>query len=110
MVQIPLCFQCHTSNRCHCKVVGPTVGFVAFVVTAVVEWPVGAVVYLFRHSKGRRIMAQPAHVVYPKNLVAATVQNLLAAIAVVPLDAATVLSTLGMHGDHFVRLFAMVET
>ncbi|KAH7852967.1 hypothetical protein Vadar_031564 [Vaccinium darrowii] len=64
--RIPLCFQCHTANRCHCKVVGPTIGFLAFVVTAAVEWPVGAVVYLFRHTKGRRIMAQPAHVVYPK--------------------------------------------
>ncbi|XP_058227040.1 uncharacterized protein LOC131335611 [Rhododendron vialii] len=64
--RIPLCFQCHTSNRCGCKVLGPTVGFVAFVVTAVVEWPVGAVVWLFRHSKGRRIMANPSHVVYPK--------------------------------------------
>ncbi|KAK0598552.1 hypothetical protein LWI29_035799 [Acer saccharum] len=32
-------------NPCRCKVVGPTLGFLAFVVAGVVEWPVGAVVY-----------------------------------------------------------------
>jgi hypothetical protein len=36
------------------------------VVTGVVEWPLGAVVYLFRHHKGRRIMGHPARVVYPR--------------------------------------------
>ncbi|WOG96209.1 hypothetical protein DCAR_0415542 [Daucus carota subsp. sativus] len=62
-----LCVQCGTrSNPCRCKVVGPTLGFVAMVVTAVVEWPVGAVVYIFKHAKGRRIMGHPATVVYPK--------------------------------------------
>ncbi|KAI8541933.1 hypothetical protein RHMOL_Rhmol08G0099100 [Rhododendron molle] len=65
-VRIPLCFQCHTANSCGCKVVGPTLGFLAFVVTAVVEWPVGAVVYLFRHTEGRRIIGQPANLVYPR--------------------------------------------
>ncbi|KAK9663884.1 hypothetical protein RND81_14G004300 [Saponaria officinalis] len=49
-----------------CKVVGPTLGFVAFAVTAVVEWPVGFVVYLFKHRKGRRIMGHPSNVVFPK--------------------------------------------
>ncbi|KAF8407673.1 hypothetical protein HHK36_006808 [Tetracentron sinense] len=49
-----------------CKVVGPTLGFVAFVVAAIVEWPVGALVYIFRHMKARRIMAHPVTVVYPK--------------------------------------------
>ncbi|CAF1781401.1 hypothetical protein HID58_088885 [Brassica napus] len=53
-------------NPCRCKVVGPTLGFVAFLVTGVIEWPVGAVVYIFKHSKGRRIMGHPATVVYPK--------------------------------------------
>ncbi|KAK1280775.1 hypothetical protein QJS04_geneDACA002936 [Acorus gramineus] len=53
----PACVQCGTrSNPCRCKVVGPTLGFVAFLVAAVVEWPVGAVVYVFKHMKGRRIM------------------------------------------------------
>ncbi|KAH7650615.1 hypothetical protein IHE45_20G000800 [Dioscorea alata] len=62
----PVCIQCGTrSNPCRCKVVGPTVGFLAFAAAAVVEWPVGAFVYLFRHVKGRRIMAHPAAVVYP---------------------------------------------
>ncbi|CBI33544.3 hypothetical protein AAG906_038503 [Vitis piasezkii] len=65
-VRIPLCVQCGThSNPCRCKVVGPTLGFLAFAVAAIVEWPVGALVYCFRHMKGRRIMAHPAAVVYP---------------------------------------------
>ncbi|GJW61140.1 hypothetical protein Tco_0110475 [Tanacetum coccineum] len=34
--------------------------------SSVVEWPVGAVVYIFKHMKGRRIMGHPARVVYPK--------------------------------------------
>ena len=45
---------------------GPTLGFVAFVVAGVIEWPLGAAVYLFRHRKGRRIMAHPATVVYTR--------------------------------------------
>ncbi|OAY78266.1 hypothetical protein ACMD2_02694 [Ananas comosus] len=60
------CVQCGTrSNPCRCKVVGPTLGLVAVAAAAVVEWPVGAVVYIFRHMKGRRIMDHPARVVYP---------------------------------------------
>ncbi|KAJ7000408.1 hypothetical protein NC653_011023 [Populus alba x Populus x berolinensis] len=50
-----MCVQCGTtSNPCRCKVVGPTVGFVAFADAAVVEWPLGAVVYLFKRMKGCR--------------------------------------------------------
>jgi len=65
-IGVPACVQCGThSNPCRCKFVGPTLGFLAFVVTAIVEWPVGALVYCFRHTKGRRIMAHPAAVVYP---------------------------------------------
>ncbi|XP_059644109.1 uncharacterized protein LOC132285897 [Cornus florida] len=61
-----ICIECGTrSNPCRCKVFGPTLGFLAFVATAVVEWPVGALVFCFRHSTGRRIMAHPATVVYP---------------------------------------------
>ncbi|KAJ4780976.1 hypothetical protein LUZ62_019039 [Rhynchospora pubera] len=63
----PVCIECGTrSNPCRCRVVGPTLGFLAFAVSAVIEWPVGAVVYVFKHMKGRRIMAHPATVVYPK--------------------------------------------
>ncbi|ESQ41739.1 hypothetical protein EUTSA_v10015148mg [Eutrema salsugineum] len=63
----PACVQCGTrQNPCRCKFVGPTLGFVAFLVTGVIEWPVGAVVYIFKHAKGRRIMRHPSSVVYPK--------------------------------------------
>ncbi|KAL5811748.1 hypothetical protein ACOSQ3_026698 [Xanthoceras sorbifolium] len=65
-IGIPMCVECGTrSNPCRCKVVGPTLGFLAFAVAAVVEWPVGALVYCFKHVKGRRIMAHPVTVVYP---------------------------------------------
>jgi len=65
-IGVPICVQCGTrSNPCRCKVVGPTLGFVAFAAAAVVEWPVGALVYCFRHTKGRKIMGHPASVIYP---------------------------------------------
>ncbi|KAI8546031.1 hypothetical protein RHMOL_Rhmol07G0084200 [Rhododendron molle] len=65
-IGIPICIECgSTGNPCRCKVGGPTLGFLAFAVAAVVEWPVGAVVYCFRREKGRRIMGHPATVVYP---------------------------------------------
>ncbi|KAL5541997.1 hypothetical protein UlMin_009707 [Ulmus minor] len=63
----PACVQCGTrSNPCRCKVFGPTLGVLAFAAAAIVEWPVGALVYVFKHVKGRRIMGHPARVVYPK--------------------------------------------
>ncbi|KAG0456614.1 hypothetical protein HPP92_024402 [Vanilla planifolia] len=63
---VPVCAECGSrSNPCRCRVVGPTAGFLAFVVAGVVEWPIGAVVYLFRRTTGRRIMGHPATVVYP---------------------------------------------
>ncbi|KAK9742543.1 hypothetical protein RND81_03G180400 [Saponaria officinalis] len=66
-VGVPICIECGTrSNPCRCKVVGPTLAFVAFAAAAVVEWPVGMVVYPFKHTKGRRIMGHPANVVFRK--------------------------------------------
>jgi len=63
---MPLCIECGSrDNPCRCKIVGPTLGFIAFLVAAVVEWPVGAVVWCFRHAKGRKIMGQPVTHVYP---------------------------------------------
>ncbi|XP_073290903.1 uncharacterized protein [Primulina huaijiensis] len=61
------CVECGTTrNPCRCRVVGPTLGLVAFALAALVEWPVGALIYPFRHSKGRRIMGHPSTVVYPR--------------------------------------------
>ncbi|KAG2538849.1 hypothetical protein PVAP13_9NG277828 [Panicum virgatum] len=66
MVFVPLCMQCGlNSNACKVKVLGLTLGFVAFVVAGVIKWPLGAAVF-FRHRKGRRIMAHLATVVYPR--------------------------------------------
>ena len=64
---IPLCVQCGTrQNPCHCKIVGPTLGVVAFLITAVVEWPLGAALYCFRKQKARRLLHHPNRVVYPR--------------------------------------------
>ncbi|KAG6552058.1 hypothetical protein Mapa_006364 [Marchantia paleacea] len=66
MPWIPCCVECGShANPCRCRIVGPTVGFVAFALAAVIEWPLGAVVWCFKHAKGRRIMGHPAAVVYP---------------------------------------------
>ncbi|VFQ75394.1 unnamed protein product [Cuscuta campestris] len=66
---IPISVQCGgsagRSNPCRCKVVGPTLGLLACAAAGLVEWPVGAIVYPFRRTKGCRIMAHPATVVYP---------------------------------------------
>ncbi|KAI0516139.1 hypothetical protein KFK09_008811 [Dendrobium nobile] len=56
----------HTGGMRRRKMVGPTVGILACAAAGVVEWPVGAVVYIFRRMKGRRIMSHPIHVVYPR--------------------------------------------
>ncbi|GJP84921.1 hypothetical protein CLOP_g14963 [Closterium sp. NIES-67] len=56
----------NTDNPCRCKVVGPTLAFVLMVAAAVVEWPVGAAVWICSHKSGRKIMGQPVMTVYPK--------------------------------------------
>ncbi|XP_057481102.1 uncharacterized protein LOC130768113 [Actinidia eriantha] len=65
-IGIPICIECGTtSNPCRCKVVGPTLRFMAFAAPATMEWPVWALMYFFRRAKVRRIMAHPATAVYP---------------------------------------------
>lgn len=65
-IPIPVCIECGSpDNPCRCKIVGPTLGFVAFCLAALVEWPVGAVVWCCDRKAGRRIMEQPAMRVRP---------------------------------------------
>ncbi|EMS51689.1 hypothetical protein TRIUR3_13862 [Triticum urartu] len=60
MAFVPGCVQCGTrSNPCRCKVVGPTLGFVAFVVTGVVEWPLGAAPGVIPHPLAADATAPP---------------------------------------------------
>jgi hypothetical protein len=64
-VPIPICIQCGTTdNPCRCKIVGPTLAFIGFVVAAVIEWPIGALVCC-SHKTGDRLFAHPATVVQP---------------------------------------------
>lgn len=59
-VIFPLCFECgNTDNPCRCKVVGPTIGFCAFVVSAIVCWPVGALTWCCSHKAGNKMMGAP---------------------------------------------------
>ncbi|PKU87055.1 hypothetical protein MA16_Dca025571 [Dendrobium catenatum] len=55
----------HAEMRGQPKVVGLAVGILACAAAGVVEWPMGAIVYIFRCMKGRSIMAHPVHVFYP---------------------------------------------
>jgi len=59
---IPLCVQ----NPYHCKIVGPTFEVVAFLITAVGEWPLGGALDCFRKQKVRRSLHHPNRVVYPR--------------------------------------------
>ncbi|KAJ7295961.1 hypothetical protein O6H91_Y152600 [Diphasiastrum complanatum] len=66
-MKVPFCVECGTTqNPCRCKIVGPTLGLVAMIIAAVIEWPLGAIIYPFRHTKGCRIMGQPVSEVYPR--------------------------------------------
>ncbi|KAJ7542357.1 hypothetical protein O6H91_10G102600 [Diphasiastrum complanatum] len=65
-MSVPCCVECGTSqNPCRCKFVGPTLALVAFAIVAIIEWPLGALIYPFSRMRGRRMMANPVEVVYP---------------------------------------------
>ena len=44
MLIFPICFQCGSgvNNPCKCKVVGPTCGFLGFILSAIICWPAGS--------------------------------------------------------------------
>ncbi|GBF91191.1 hypothetical protein Rsub_04860 [Raphidocelis subcapitata] len=57
------CIECGTyQNPCRCKVVGPTLGVVLCVLSAVVCFPLGALTWVCARSRGRAIMGTPVHV------------------------------------------------
>ncbi|KAL3475006.1 hypothetical protein BJX99DRAFT_230349 [Aspergillus californicus] len=56
----PICFQCGTDqNPCRCKVVGPTLGFVATVVAAVVCYPASIFCGCCCTKTGKDMLAYP---------------------------------------------------
>jgi len=62
---LPFCFQCGTNdNPCKCKILGPTLGFLCGVVTAIVLIPAGAVTYPFNKQSGRKLFALPVDINY----------------------------------------------
>ncbi|GAB7345797.1 hypothetical protein MBLNU457_4059t1 [Dothideomycetes sp. NU457] len=55
-----ICFQCGTDqNPCHCKVVGPTIGFCATIVLAVVCWPASIFCGCCATETGKKMLATP---------------------------------------------------
>lgn len=57
---LPFCFQCGTDdNPCRCKIVGPTLGFVTGVVSAVFLWPAGAVTWFIKKDTGKKLFGTP---------------------------------------------------
>ncbi|THX11911.1 hypothetical protein D6D13_04510 [Aureobasidium pullulans] len=56
-----VCFQCGTDqNPCHCKVVGPTIGFASAIVLAVVCWPASLLCGCCATETGKKMLGYPA--------------------------------------------------
>ncbi|TVY65627.1 hypothetical protein LSUE1_G006938 [Lachnellula suecica] len=59
----PICFQCGTDqNPCHCKVVGPTLGFLTAVVLAVVCWPASLFCGCCASEQGKKMLGAPVEI------------------------------------------------
>ncbi|CAG5156525.1 uncharacterized protein ALTATR162_LOCUS4322 [Alternaria atra] len=60
-VPLPIvCFQCGTDqNPCHCKVIGPTIGFVVTVGMAIVCWPASLLCCCCATDTGKSVLALP---------------------------------------------------
>ncbi|CAL5223596.1 g6135 [Coccomyxa viridis] len=61
---IPICCQFGegVNNPCKCKIIGPTLGFVGFVLTAIVCWPAGACMYCCCRDEANNCFGTPARV------------------------------------------------
>ncbi|THX91863.1 hypothetical protein D6C90_02814 [Aureobasidium pullulans] len=56
-----VCFQCGTDqNPCHCKVVGPTIGFASAIVLAVMCWPASLFCGCCATETGKKMLGYPA--------------------------------------------------
>eukprot|EP00884_Botryococcus_braunii_P000749 jgi/Botrbrau1/10675/Bobra.139_2s0005.1 len=59
---IPLCFEFGSDNACRCKVVGPTIGFIGAVLSAVVCYPAGALTYCCDRKLSNRLFGAPVEI------------------------------------------------
>lgn len=65
-IYIPYPCECgNPDNPCRCKFVAPSLALACFCLAACIEWPVGAIVWLFNSGSGEKLMGHPAMVVYP---------------------------------------------
>ncbi|EDN08982.1 hypothetical protein I7I51_00639 [Histoplasma capsulatum] len=59
-IPFPLCFQCGTDqNPCRCKVVGPTLGFLTTVLSAIVLWPASIFCGCWATKRGSKLLGTP---------------------------------------------------
>ncbi|PVH76215.1 hypothetical protein DL98DRAFT_562071 [Cadophora sp. DSE1049] len=68
MAGVPLpipwvCIQCGTDqNPCHCKVVGPTFGFITGVLLVVVCWPASLFCGCCASERGKKMLGAPVEI------------------------------------------------
>eukprot|EP00850_Spirogloea_muscicola_P005104 SM000023S07560 [mRNA] locus=s23:103427:103862:+ [translate_table: standard] len=66
MAAIPLCFQCGVvDSPCGCKVVSPTLAFIAMLIVGIICWPLGLIIWCCNRLRGSAIMRKPVYEVYP---------------------------------------------
>jgi len=59
----PLCIQCGTDqNPCHCKIIGPTIGFGVAIVMAIVCWPASLFCGCCATETGKKMLGAPVDV------------------------------------------------
>ncbi|WIA15309.1 hypothetical protein OEZ86_003942 [Tetradesmus obliquus] len=56
-----MCIEIGSNNACRCKIIGPTLGVVVGLVTAVVAWPLGALVYCCNRPAANRAFSTPVN-------------------------------------------------
>lgn len=49
-------------NPCRCKIIGPTLGFIAAVVLACICWPLGLLVWCCARDLADRLFATPVNI------------------------------------------------
>ncbi|PNW85747.1 hypothetical protein CHLRE_03g207152v5 [Chlamydomonas reinhardtii] len=57
-----VCVECGSNNPCRCKVLGPTLGLIGALLTAIVAYPLGALCCCVSRSTSDRMFAAPADV------------------------------------------------
>ncbi|ORY85750.1 hypothetical protein BCR37DRAFT_377458 [Protomyces lactucae-debilis] len=58
---VPLCFEFGSDrNPCRCRILGPTLGFVAMILVAIIAWPAGVIVMCCNRDQANKLFGAPA--------------------------------------------------